>query len=107
MAHLGPSAPGAEMHLVDRDRCIERVAAGRHGRRAIELPKIDDDRCRSWPNLRSKCDRISLERQPLSVRPENVELIPVSCCSSRRKDLPEAVAAHPHGVAASVPKIEV
>ena len=100
--------PGAEMHFVDRDRRIAaRCSPPAPAPDACDRLSVDDDRRRLGTQLGGKRDRIGFQRQQFAVAPENLELVSVSGRDRRHEDFPEAVAAHAHGVAAAVPKIEI
>ncbi len=107
MARVGSPPPRAEMNFIDRDRSFARVAAGRRRRRTIDRRRFDDDRCRLWAQLGGKRHRIGFEREELSVGTQNLELVFVAGRDRGRKNLPKAVAAHAHGMAAPVPIVEV
>jgi hypothetical protein len=106
-ALLRPAAPRAEMHLVDRDRRAQRVGSGGERRRPADGLEIDDDRSGARPHLGGESHRIGLQRQQLAVGADDLVFVLVSRLDARDEDLPEAVAAHPHGMTAAVPEIEV
>ena len=95
------------MHLIDRDRCVQRVAARGRRRGPRDCLRINDDRCGLGPDLRGKRNRIGLERQQVAVRAQDLEFVLVSCAGCRHENFPEAVAAHAHGMAPAVPDIEI
>ena len=80
------------------------AGAGRGVRDRVE---IDHDRGRLRPHLGGEGDRIGLERQHVAVAADDLVFVLVAGARARHEDFPEAVAAHPHGVAAAVPVVEV
>ena len=106
-ALLGPSPPGAEMRFIDGDRRVQGIASRRCRRSRPYRLHVGDNRRRLRPKLRRECDRVGLERQQFAQWADDLEFVLVAGTDSREEDFPEAVAAHAHGVTASVPGIEV
>src|SRR5215510_1018076 len=101
------AAPGSQMHFVDRDRRAERIDTGGGGLGPWNGVEIDYNRGSAWPQLRREGHGIRLERQHLAVRRDDLVFVVIADFGLRHKDLPEPVAAHPHGMAAAVPGIEI
>ena len=80
------------------------AGAGRGSRTAA---CVDHDRGGVRPQFRGERHRIGLQRQQVAVAADDLELVVVAGARPGHEDFPEAVAAHPHGVAAAVPEIEV
>jgi hypothetical protein len=99
--------PGAEMHLVDRHRCRTRICTLGSRDRAWKRVEVGHDRGRLRPHLGGKGDRIGLQRQHFAVLADNLVLVMVAHLRARHEDFPKTVAAHPHGVPASIPEVEV
>ena len=107
VAFLRATAPRAEMDLVDRYRRAQGVGADRRRLRARQRLHVDHDRGGLRPQLGREGDRIRFERQHRAVRPDDLVFVFVARARRRHEDFPEAVAAHPHGMAAAIPEIEV
>ena len=106
-AVFGLPPPRAEMHLVDRHRRRQRVGLVLQPRNRRQLCRIDHDRRGRRPLLGAERHRIGLQRQQCAVRADDLVLVFVAGMRARHEDFPVAVAAHPHGVAAAVPMVEV
>src|SRR6185295_6297287 len=72
------AAPGAEMHLVDRDRRAQRVDARWCGARMRDSAFVYDNRSGRGPDLRRKSHRIGFQRQMPPVGSGDVELVAVA-----------------------------
>ena len=104
--------PGPQMHLVDRDRRVDRCAAA--ARAFIQSPS-----CQSPPNcpdnrgicrrmFRPEPDRIGLQRQQRAARPLDLVFVGRAFAQAGNEDLPHAGRAPPaHRVAAAVPDVEI
>ena len=68
---------------------------------------IDHDRRGRGPLLGRERHRVGFQRQQLPVAADDLVFVFVAGARRRDEDFPVAVAAHPHGVAAAVPEIEV
>ena len=102
-AMLRMSPPRPEMDFIDRYRRTQGIDAARCRLRPLDRLAIDHDRSRPRSQLGSEGQWIGLQRQQVTVRPDNLVFIFVAGASFRHKNFPKAVAAHAHGVAASIP----
>ena len=107
IAFLRAAAPGAEMHFIDRDRCVQGIDAGCRRRRRRDRLRVDHDRGGLRAQLHGECQRIGFQRQQGPVRCQDLEFVLLPGRRARDEDFPETVAAHPHGVPPAVPEIEI
>ena len=95
------------MHLVDRHRRIERIDIGGRRLRLRQFRRVDHDRGGGRAHFAGESDGIGLQRQHVAVLPDDLIFVLVVGARAGGEYFPIAVAAHAHGVAAAVPKIEV
>src|SRR5688572_9366414 len=95
------------MHFVDRNGGVERIDTWVGRRRSRRASVVDYDRCGAWANLGRERNGIGLERQQPSVGRHDFVFVPVARPGAGDKYLPVAFATDPHGVAPTVPKIEI
>ncbi len=95
--------PRAEMDFIDRYRRAQCIDAGRCRLRLLDRVAIDYDRSRLRPQLGSESEWIGLQRQQMAVRPDNLIFVFVAGAGFGHENFPKAIAAHAHGVAASIP----
>src|SRR5215813_949175 len=95
--------PGAEMDFIDRYRRPQCVDAGGRGSRPLDRLAIDHDRSCSRSQLSSEGQWVGLQREQMAVRADDLIFIFVAGSGFGHKNFPKAVAAHAHGVAASIP----
>ena len=111
-AVVGATPPGAEMHLVDRNRRRNRV-----GGRGANPPRLVapgmvrqpmNARCRRRRQLLLETERVGLERQELAVRPEELVFVEPAAGDAGQEDFPQAgFLALAQRVAATVPVVEI
>src|SRR5262245_7374046 len=99
--------PRPKMYFIDRYRSIQGVDAGGRRLRSLDGALIDHDRGGAGAQLGDGGERVGLQRQHLAVMPDELVLVFVTGLGLGHEDFPEAVAAYPHGVASSIPQIEI
>src|SRR5262249_19887199 len=104
---LGLAPPRPEVNLVDRDWSRSGVGSLGSSRGPWNRVEVDHDRGGLRPDLGGEGDRIRFQRHPLPVRPDDLVFVAIAGFGVGHEDFPKAVAAHPHGVAAAIPAVEV
>ena len=107
-AMVGFAPPGARMHLVDADRCAQRVGgstlgAGWHlgGHRGHHAGG-------GRAQFGRTCNRVGLLRQQLALRAQQLEFVACALGQARNEQLPHtAFTAQAHRVTAAVPAVEI
>jgi hypothetical protein len=104
--------PRSEMHLVDRDRVLERALAGVPARHPFLVAplvpgELVDHGRRRGRHLERHAERIAL-RQQLAVARADLEFVLLAVRQIGDEQFPDAVRREqPHGVNAAVPAVEV
>ena len=104
--------PRSKMHFIGGHRRAAVVAAGSalHPRAVAPDKRLAmrHDRGGAGPQLAGKAERVGLEWQQFAVRSQNLEFVERVRPDTGRKNLPHAaVNALAHGVAATIPGIEI
>ena len=104
--------PGAEMHLVDRDRRIGRLLSRTRlhpvGVAPVVIERGRDDRGGFGRRLAAQRHRICLERQFVTAAVDDREFIALAGADARDEQFPDpAPMAQPHGMTTAVPAVEI
>src|SRR5215469_1026314 len=102
-AMLRMSPPRPEMDFIDRYRRTQGIDAARCRLRPLDRLAIDHDRSCSRSQLGSEGQWVGLQREQMAVRADDLIFIFVAGSGFGHKNFPKAIAAHAHGVAASIP----
>src|SRR5262249_7901034 len=102
-ARLRMPPPRAEVDFIDRYRRPQCVDARGRRSRLLDRVAIDDDRGRLRSQLGGDGQRIGLQWQQVTIRPDNLIFVFVAGAGFGHENFPKAIAAHAHGVAASIP----
>ena len=105
-------APGAGVHLVDRDGARTFLEGFASAQPIVVLPVdvrfSDDARCGGRRRLERECKGVALERHAVASRTDDLVLVECAFADARQKQLPDpGLDAPSHRVAAAVPGIEV
>ncbi|OIQ72529.1 hypothetical protein GALL_458430 [mine drainage metagenome] len=106
------AAPTAQMHLVDRDRRVDRVVFCARFQPLVIRPfgivDAPHHRAGSRRMLRAKADRVGLQRLSLAALATDFVFIDGAIAQTGNENLPHAgCAAQAHRMAASVPEVKV
>ena len=107
---VGAPAPGAEMHLVDRDGAVEQRLGRALGEPGLVSPLVGaplHDAGRLWRRLRRPRQWVRLEDAP-PIGADDPELVPGAGCEAGDEELPDPAASQrAHRLGTGVPPIGV